>query len=211
MLCATFAQLLKTPFNLAFGAARSHLHCQRKPSTLTLVSSGFLPFIPDFTMFTLMFGSRGIRVCSFLGRKQDHPTCLLTERNRNVMEQGPTCPTCHVQCRGEPLLLAGSRLVIKYSASLSNTKSLYTPCVSPLVAAGEASACWGRKSELAGRAGRKKRQERVGQEHKSSNVISLKGNSCSFSSQPHESPLPIRSRSYRGAKQLIPSAQLPNR
>lgn len=113
--------------------------------------------------------------------------------------------------QGEPLLLAGSRLVIKYSASLSNTKSLYTHCASPSVTAGEASACWGRKSELAGRAGRKKRQERVGQEHKSSNVISLRGNSCSFSSQPHKSPLPIRSGSYRGAKQLIPSAQLPNR
>lgn len=79
------------------------------------------------------------------------------------MEQGPTCSTCHVQCRGETLLLAGSRLVIKYSASLSNTKSLYTLCAPPLVTAGETSACWGRKSELAGRAGKKKRQERVGQ------------------------------------------------
>lgn len=79
------------------------------------------------------------------------------------MEQGPTCPTCHVQCRGETLLLGVPRLVIKYSASLSNTKSLYTLCAPPLVTAGEASACWGRKSELAGRAGKKKRQERVGQ------------------------------------------------
>lgn len=86
------------------------------------------------------------------------------------MEQGPTCPTCHVQWRGEALLLAGSRLVIKYSASLANTQSLYTHCAPPLVTAGEASVCWGRKSELAGRVGKKKRQERVGQEHKRSNV-----------------------------------------
>lgn len=128
-----------------------------------------------------------------------------------MMEQGPTCPTCHVQRRGETVLLAGYRLGIKYSASLSSTKSLYTHCAPPLVTAGEASACWGRKSELAGRAGRKKRQERVGQEHKSSNVMSLKGNEHSSLSQPHKCSFTTRSGSYRGAKQLIPSAQLPSR
>lgn len=54
-------------------------------------------------------------------------------------------------------MLVGSRLVIKHSASLSNTKALCTRCAPPLVTAGKASACWGRKSELAGRAGRKKK------------------------------------------------------
>lgn len=62
-------------------------------------------------MFTLMLlntpqnRSRGIRVCSFLGREKDHPTYLFTERHRNVMEQGPSCPTCHMKRRGETLCL----------------------------------------------------------------------------------------------------------
>lgn len=103
----------------------------------------------DVAQYSTQQMSRGIRVCSFLGRQKDHPTYLFTERHRNVMEQGPTCPTCHVQCRGETLLV-GSRLVIKHSASLSNTKALCTLCAPPLVTAGEASACWGRKSDLAG-------------------------------------------------------------
>lgn len=126
------------------------------------------------------------------------------------MEQGPTCSTCHVQCRGETLLLGVPRLVIKYSASLSNTKSLYTLCTPPLVTAGEASACWGRKSELAGRAGKKKRQERVGQrtQKKQSNESKRKLMQLLV---PASRVFPSPSGSYRGAEQLIPSALLPNR
>ena len=101
-----------------------------------------------------------------------------------MTEQGPGSPACHLQCQGRSSLACRLRVGSKHAASLLNTKSPsrhYTPS---LVTPRKASACWGRKSELAERPGRKKRQERAGQKHKSTDAMSLKRNAAYCPSPP---------------------------
>lgn len=110
----------QNPFNLAFVAARFLLPCQRRASTYVLVLSGFLPFIPDFTMVIWMLldspqssWSRGISVYSFLGRGKERPTYSFAGRKREMWWSGVlfSQPATY-NIRGEALLLAGYRLVL---------------------------------------------------------------------------------------------------
>lgn len=131
---------------------RSHGHC-------LIPHKAAAPEAPGFTLFW--------------GRGKEHPMYFSTGRKREMMEQGPGFPTCRLR-QGSSSLACRLRVGIKYSVSLLNASPPYTPCAPPIATPRKASACQGRKSELAEGPGRTKGQKRLVQRHKSGKAKSLK-------------------------------------